>query len=462
MPLCPDGQQPVLGQCPPSQAIDIDCVPTTNGQPTYTPAPDQVPFAYDPTTGVLWIHVCPNMWTPFQTGLCRLTPANISSVANPCTSINIPITFDNAGVCNEGTLTLGNLAAEIGICLGIGNPPSQTIVIGGTDITVTSNTVNNVTTYSVNYTGNPSSVTRVVSGNTIATHDDGRGNITQIDETITTMTPDGSGGFNYTNEAGVVVNLPAFAETITTLVRVNANTYTYTSENGTVTTIAIPAGARSNVIDRSTGIVGSSANTSLKKRIATHQDGAGTNQDIFETVSTITLSSNGELFAYTDELGRSVTVRLPDSRGVIVWRSANSASGGPGILTANQRILINNDPLGVFNVLGAAAASPGIEIVRPGRYAIGNQTGVNNGGIASNGMVVPVILVNGLANANLPGGGSPYPQNHMYVAPLGQGLFHTTHLVTFLQAGDVVRGGAGVTRSGTFDVTEGYIYYLGE
>lgn len=433
MTLCPDNQQPVLGQCPPGQAIDIDCVPQTNGQPNYTPAPDQVPFAYDSATGVLWIHVCPDSWVPFQTGLCALPSADITSVANPCTSVNIPVTFDNAGVCDQGTVTLGNLAAEIALCLGLGNPPPSTIVLSGTDITVSSNTVNNTTTYTIDYTGNPSLVTQVVTnGNVIATHDDGSGNVTDIEETVTTLTSDGAGGFIYRNERGDVTN--------------------------------IPSATRSQMVDRSTGTTLNAASpTTLRKRIATHLDGAGVNQDIFESVSTMIPTSDGNTFAYTDELGRTTVLRLP--QGVIVWRSAASATG-VGSLTATQRALVVNDPNNNFNLIGPAAAFTEIEILQAGRYAIGNQAGLNNSSNTAAGLGgsgTPTIMVNGLLNANLPGPptGSPYPQNHNYFDPNARGQLHTTHLVTFLGVGDTVRGSLTVSRTGTYDVTEGYIYYLG-
>ena len=112
MSVCDPSTGTSLTNLPPSAPvnINIDCVPTVSGQPTYTPQPDQLPFAYDTATGILWIHQCPNTWIPFNFALCSLPPAQITGLANPCTAINVPINYDRGAGCETGVVTMADFS----------------------------------------------------------------------------------------------------------------------------------------------------------------------------------------------------------------------------------------------------------------------------------------------------------------------------------------------------------------
>ena len=174
--------------------------------------------------------------------------------------------------------------------------------------------------------GNTSVVTNTIDGQLIATHNDGAGNLVEIDETITqfidtqagsnigtyvnetgatteinetitTLVDNGDGTFTYTSEGGIETTISGAAETITTLVDNGDGTYTYTSEDGTVTTTDLGEGNTSIITNTITG-----------HRIATHDDGTGQLANIDETITSFVDNGNGT-YTYTAEDGSTFTTQ---------------------------------------------------------------------------------------------------------------------------------------------------------
>lgn len=181
MGTCPDGQVTVMGKCPTGKVLDIHCVPETSGMPDYTPADDQLPFAFDSTEGVLWLFLCESgTWVAYDLSLCRLSPVDVDVIANLCEFLNIPVVFDNQGVCVEGTITLQKLADQIALCLDYQLPTEQPVVLGdGVSTTVVVGAIGPVTTYTVS-----------------------------ANQVITTLVDNGDGTATYTNEADTPVVFP--------------------------------------------------------------------------------------------------------------------------------------------------------------------------------------------------------------------------------------------------------------
>ena len=322
-----------LTNLPPSAPvnINIDCVPTTAGQPTFTPQPDQLPFAHDPVTGILWIHQCPNTWIPFNFALCSLPVAQITGIANPCGVINVPITYDRGAGCETGVVTLQDFSAEVANCLSLGTGGLIDIVPGSPNVTVTTAVVGGVTTYTVSVTGQTLSSVREIqqNGNLIAEHDDGSGTVRRIEETITTFIPDGNGGFNYTNETGGVTNIPG--QTITTLTPDGNGGFNYQNESGavvnipgqTITTLTPDGSGGFNYTNEVGAVVNIPAPPTQTPETVTTlvPDGSGgfdyTNEAgvvtnipgsaVSQTVTTLVQNINGG-FDYTNEAGTVTTI----------------------------------------------------------------------------------------------------------------------------------------------------------
>lgn len=54
------------GYCCECSPNELGCIPTTDGEPEWVPNPDQLPYAFDPTTDCIWMYVCDesgNYWT---------------------------------------------------------------------------------------------------------------------------------------------------------------------------------------------------------------------------------------------------------------------------------------------------------------------------------------------------------------------------------------------------------------
>lgn len=101
------------------QSTDIGCVPIVNGKPDCNPQPDELPIAFDPSTSTLWLFSCKTReWiamTKFQ--MCQLSALNLDNINNICDILNIGVYFDAGSGCQQGTVTLGELAEKILECL---------------------------------------------------------------------------------------------------------------------------------------------------------------------------------------------------------------------------------------------------------------------------------------------------------------------------------------------------------
>lgn len=114
------------------QTTDIGCVPITNGKPGCNPQPDELPIAFDPSTNTLWLFSCDTReWismTKFQ--MCQLSALNLDNIRNICDILNIGVYFDAGSGCQQGTVTLGELAEKILDCLKL---ETKIITIGQGD-----------------------------------------------------------------------------------------------------------------------------------------------------------------------------------------------------------------------------------------------------------------------------------------------------------------------------------------
>lgn len=218
--------------------INIGCLPLTSGRPTFVPATNQLPLAHDPDSGTIWIHQCPNEWVPFNLDLCGLSNAEIVGIINPGTSIKVPITYNRGDGCESGSVQLDEFSLRVAEQLGLINGGPISVAAGSSNVSVVLQDVGGVDTYTISVSGQPPSRINNVQtgGNVIASHDDGSGLVQEIKETVTTLTPSESGGLDFNNELGQVVNIPP--ESISTLT-FNAATraHTFTSEDNTITVI---------------------------------------------------------------------------------------------------------------------------------------------------------------------------------------------------------------------------------
>ena len=361
----------------PPANINIDCVPTTVGQPQYTPDPDQLPFAYDEISGILWIHQCPNTWIPFNFALCSLAPAQINGLINPCQVINVPITYDRGAGCEQGTLTLDEFTVQVAACLNLtGTGNIIDLQPASSNVTINQSTVGGVTTFTIAVSAQPlSDVTEVQqSGNLIATHDDGSGTVSRIEETITTLVPDGSGGFNFTNEVGAIVNLPA--QGVTTLVPDGSGGFNFTNQSGA--TVNIPGQTVTTLVPDGSG--GFNYTNELGAVVNIPSPPTQTP----ETVTTLTPDGAGG-FDYTNELG--AVVNIPAST-----MSAQTVT----TLLPN----VNGD-LEYVNEAGVTTVIPAESITTMVANANGSFTYTNEAGVTTN---IPAAVVTTLVPNAVIGG----------------------------------------------------------
>lgn len=98
---------------------DIGCVPIVYGKPDCNPQPDEIPFAFDPETITLWIFNCRTReWVPFQKfDMCQLNDLDIKDIRNICELLNIGVYYSSAAGCQQGSVTLKNLAEQILKCI---------------------------------------------------------------------------------------------------------------------------------------------------------------------------------------------------------------------------------------------------------------------------------------------------------------------------------------------------------
>lgn len=81
---------------------EIGSVPVVSGVPTYTPTPDQLPFAHDPSTGILYFYT--DGWKAF--GLNALREVNLSDLTNLENVLRIPVAYATGTQRVEGYVTL--------------------------------------------------------------------------------------------------------------------------------------------------------------------------------------------------------------------------------------------------------------------------------------------------------------------------------------------------------------------
>lgn len=84
------------------QQTEIGSVPVVSGEPTYTPTPDQLPLAYNPTSGMLYIYA--GEWRSF--GLRSLQEINVANTRNLDSALKIPVIYSTGNDEIEGYITL--------------------------------------------------------------------------------------------------------------------------------------------------------------------------------------------------------------------------------------------------------------------------------------------------------------------------------------------------------------------
>ena len=88
----------------PSAATEmvIGTVPDTNGLPKWVPSPDQLPLAYDPSTGILYFYT--TEWK--RLGLNSLSEVDLSNLTNLDNVLRIPVSYVTGNQQVEGYITL--------------------------------------------------------------------------------------------------------------------------------------------------------------------------------------------------------------------------------------------------------------------------------------------------------------------------------------------------------------------
>lgn len=102
---CPDNalvRAPLNEVC---KSQEIGSVPTTNGKPVTDPAPDQLPFSYDPSTGILWFYT--DEWKGF--GVNALNPVDLTNITNLENVLRVPVSYNTGNQQVEGYVTLKEL-----------------------------------------------------------------------------------------------------------------------------------------------------------------------------------------------------------------------------------------------------------------------------------------------------------------------------------------------------------------
>lgn len=100
-------------------STDIGCVPLVEGKPECSPQPDQIPLAFDQSTSTLWIFNCSTReWIPFKKfTMCELQSVNLDNIKNICDLLNIGVYYDPGTGCQQGSISLGELAEKILDCI---------------------------------------------------------------------------------------------------------------------------------------------------------------------------------------------------------------------------------------------------------------------------------------------------------------------------------------------------------
>ena len=173
-------------------------------------------------------------------------------------------------------------------------------------------------------------VAQVVTGNQIATHTDGNGNVVSIEESISTIVDNG-GTFDYTNEAGDTVNVD-FCDCPDGAISVAGSVITYTGSDGATSTADVCA-----IIDA----------------------------ECPETVTELVLAADGLSFTYTNEDGVDVVVPLatPELGGAEIVDNTDNTStvtatdvdGNVTTGTVINNLLVNDGAYGTSRDIDPAA-----------------------------------------------------------------------------------------------------------
>ena len=219
-------------------------------------------------------------------------PTNLTLPNNVLTALGLSGTTLNY-LDENGNTTNIDLAPVVSLAETV-----TTMALNLANQTVTyTNEAGDAVTFSIADTNSVSEVVPVVMGQTIATHDDGEGNVVNIQESISTYVLNGDGSVALTNEAGDVTTIPApVVGNTSSVVEGPIGTFTHNDGAGNITVWTLPVSADPSEV---TG-------TQAGNTIATHDNGDGNTVDINESITTFTVNVDGSI-AYASENG-TVTV----------------------------------------------------------------------------------------------------------------------------------------------------------
>lgn len=181
-------------------------------------------------------------------------------------------------------------------------------------------------------TGATSVLTPIVSGNPIATHNNGLGTIQTINETVTSITVLPGNIIRYTNELGVNTNL------VYNNNYVNGVTYSQATQYGTGLLTFTRQGLSSLTVNIPSLTPSAITNTIAGNIIATHTNATGVVTNIRESITTLGLVGN--VLTYVNEAGTSTPLTLP----------VGATSSITGTIAGNP-IATHNNGLGVSTVI---------------------------------------------------------------------------------------------------------------
>lgn len=82
--------------------LNLGKVPITYKKPEWTPNPDQIPLAYDPSEGRLWVYIS-EMWVPAMRGREEVNLDNLNNLGNV---VRVPVEYEAGNQVVEGYVTL--------------------------------------------------------------------------------------------------------------------------------------------------------------------------------------------------------------------------------------------------------------------------------------------------------------------------------------------------------------------
>lgn len=85
--------------------LNLGEMPIAYGKPEWAPNPDQIPVAYDPHEGRLWVYVS-KMWVPAVKGREEVNLKNLDNLGNV---VRIPVEYEAGNQVVEGYVTLKEL-----------------------------------------------------------------------------------------------------------------------------------------------------------------------------------------------------------------------------------------------------------------------------------------------------------------------------------------------------------------